>query len=321
MSLPYRLLLFALALAVLTLSACDVLAVPDDDPDPPDPPAQTFDDTPVALQQATHETATTVFTVFNTGFQGAATGNSGAQAFSFLGMNGLYEGQLLLGLSDTQVSGQPYSVQAAMNEPNWTEGSALASVRDVGDFEQGFRTRYTDGGSGNPNPLGLTVTQWSYAGGAAEGAVVVVFDIANDGPARDGLYVGLFADFDVFAPDPNRAGYDAASRTLYTFDPTGTNPSLYGVAALSDPVSGWTASLGGIASNITDAVLYTALTTPGEVPTTDGDPRSVIGVGPFRLASGATRRVAFAYVAGTDLADLTARSRAARTAVASLPAP
>ena len=300
----------ALAAALVLLPACDAARGTDE---PPDVPPQTFDDTPVPFELAIHDTPRLTFSLFNTGFQGSWRGNQSGQAFALDGVNGLYEGQLLIAASEAQVSGSPYP--PAIEDWSWTEGSRLTELRDVGAFDGGYRTRFADAGPGDAEAIGVTVTQRAYVGAAAEGAAVLVYDVRNDGPDREGLYVGLFADFDVFVPAPNDAGFDAATQTVYTFDPSDGTPYHFGVRAVSHPLSGWSVDLpGGAATE--DALLYAPLTTPGTIsPLTDTtDRRTVIGAGPFALASGATQRVAFAYVAGASRAEMLAAADAAATA-------
>lgn len=305
-----------LAAATILLAGCDSASTID--PPPPDPdPDPVYNDTPVALNAAVHDTGTTRLRLFNTGLYGGLNGASGTDAFAFNGANGLFGGDLLVGQSATQVSGSPYAAPSNASESDWALGSGLVAVEPPSGYDQAFRTRFTDEGPGNASPLGLRVTQWS-ASQHGDAFVALVYDVeATRGPLA-GIYIGLFADFDVGSALQNRGGYDSATQTVYTYDTSGTNPNYYGITALAGPVSGWRNVLDYTTPPVPSARLFEALTTLGTPTEVDADRRSVLGTGPFALQPGTPQRVAFAYVAGTSLSDLLATAARARQRIPTL---
>lgn len=317
MPLSLRALSAALA-ALLVLAGCDLVpGAPGDpdDPDDPDPP-QAFDDTPAPLAAREHSTGSVVLRVVNTGYQGAVLGGV-VPSFQYGETNGLFEGRLVIGAGGDRIAGRPYGAA----EEDWAAGSALERVREVGAFSEGYRTRFGEAAA-ETDPLGLTVTQWSYStfDPPADDAVVLVYDVRNDGPPRDALHVGLFADFDLGAsPGDDRSGFDAATETVYVYDDTDGPAPFFGLTVIDGPLSGWSTTLRPTNAAFSDEQLYTALTTPGSVPETGGDRRTLLGVGPLSLDTGESARVAFAYVAGEEAGDLLVNAAAARAAYRSAP--
>ncbi len=254
--------------------------------------------------------------MFNTGYHGALNGLPAGTSFAFNAQNALYEGQLIVGLSQVQVAGQPYATSAGQSE--WTNGTGPTAITPPAPFNQGFETTFTDGGPGNTNPIGLSVTQRTYSSNTAPNNdfVIVRATITNTGSvARNGVHVGIFADWDISAAATADLGaYDATTRTVYNWSGGGGNPNYYGITAISHPTSGWSVDLGA-GFNPTEADVYTGLTTHGTVPPAGADRRSLIGVGPFSFAPGASHTVTFAYVAGTNQADILANAAAAAASV------
>jgi hypothetical protein len=280
---------------------------------------------PAAVQaQVIHDTGPVELEVFDNGFLGAGANVPGS-GFVFNGQNGLFEGQLLVGLSTTQVSGEAYadSVAGGQGPFEWValsgpDGIPGPGIAPYDEFDTGYSAVYDD--SGAPNPIGLEVVQNSYSTTDAgdNTYVVTAFTIHNVSAATlTGVYVGLFADFDVgTAFATNLAGYNATNRLLYVWDPSAGNPGYYGMAALGGAaVSGWEFDVGA-GSNPGEDDLYNAMTNGGiPDPTTGADRRTVLGTGPYTLRANESVVVAFAFVAGSSLAAITANAAAARTAV------
>ncbi|HEX8385518.1 MAG TPA: T9SS type A sorting domain-containing protein [Rubricoccaceae bacterium] len=271
---------------------------------------------PASAQQTsrTHNTGTAALRVFNNGYYGANVGIPAPTdtTFTFGGGSPLYEGQLLVAVSPTQISGAPYSDNPDGNSPgsgfNWTFGPRPAVVAAPAPFDRALQTTFTDAGTTNPDPAGITVLQRSYS---RTGDDFVVVEVNVSSPvARTGVYIGMFADYDVSASaTADRGAFDTATRTVYTFNAaaTGGNRNYYGVSLLGRPQSGWNVT------TLTDpAGLYTALSTNGTAATANADRRMVVGAGPFTLAANVPQQVRFAFVGGTNLADLTANAAAAQ---------
>ena len=270
------------------------------------------------LSTRTHATGTTIGTaslrVFNTGYYGADVGVPTDTTFNFGGGSPLYEGQLLVGVSSANVAGFPYSNTIPTDGTprrgyEWSFGARPAPITPPAPFTQAFQTTYTDAGQANTTPVGLTVLQRTYSR-TGDPFVVVEVNVSS-ATARTGVYIGMFADYDLTATGTeDRGGFDATTRTAYAFKGTAAgNRNYYGVTLLgAQAQSGWNVSSG----TLTDAELFTALTANGVAATTNGDRRLVVGAGPFTLAAGVPQRVRFAYVGGATLVALTTNAAAAQ---------
>jgi hypothetical protein len=270
---------------------------------------------PAAMAQSQHTTGTVTFRVFGNGYFGNALGVPATGAFAFNGVNGLFEGQLMVGVAANQVAGQPYSPTAGPTE--WTVGPAPVAATPPSPFDQSFTSGpWTDGTAGNPNPIGLSVTQQSYSSSVAPNNdfAIVELDITST-LAHAAMYIGIFADWDV-GPTAvlDLAGYDATNKLLYVFDNSAGNPNYYGVAVLGTPVSGYTDDAGA-GSNPTEPQVWLGLTTTSPMATVPADRRTIIGTGPFAVSAGGTQTVRFAFVGGTSAADIIANAAAAQAIV------
>ena len=262
------------------------------------------------LLDRTHDTGTAALRVFNTGYYGNDVGTAAFAdtTFTFGAASPLYEGQLIVAVSPTQISGDPYS-----NSPptgggagagyEWSLGPRPAAITPPAPFTQAYETTYTDAGTANLTPAGISVLQRSYS---RTGDPFVIVEVqVSSATARSGVYIGMFADFDI-SPTAllDRGDFDAATRTVYANSAATTgNSNYYGVTLIGRPQSGWSASaqLDNVTPDESQAELYAALSTNGTAATTNGDRRLAIGAGPFTLAAGVAQTVRFAYVGGANL--------------------
>ncbi|HEX9950305.1 MAG TPA: T9SS type A sorting domain-containing protein [Rubricoccaceae bacterium] len=270
------------------------------------------------LASRTHTTGTAALRVFNNGYYGADAGVPIDTTFNFGGGSPLYEGQLLVGLSSTQISGDPYSNAVPTDGTpqlgfEWSFGPRPAVITPPAPFTQAYQTTYTDAGAANTTPAGLTVVQRTYSR-TGDPFVIVEVDVSS-ATARSGVYIGMFADYDISATAlTDRGGFDTATRTVYAFNAaTGGNRNYYGITLLGAQQSGWSATaINDALTTPSDAQLFTALSTNGTAATANADRRLVVGAGPFTLAAGVAQRVRFAYVGGATLVALTANAAAAQ---------
>ena len=213
-------------------------------------------------------------------------------------------------MSPTQVSGSPYVTNVnnmPSNNTEWSFGPRPFEITPPAPFTQAFQTSYNDQGTANTTPAAINVTQRSYSR-TGDDFVIVEVDVSSPLP-RSGVYIGMFADYDVSATAvTDRANFDTPTRTVYAYNgAAGGNRNYYGVSLIGRQQSGWNGS-----TTTTDAGLFTALSTNGTPQLANEDRRLTIGAGPFTLAPGVPQTVRFAYVAGTDLADLTANAAVAQ---------
>ncbi len=233
----------------------------------------------------------------------------GGTGFIWAGEQGLFAGNLLIGQSATQISGQAYA-----NPQEFTTVSAIVSTTPSDpDFDQGFMSEYDDSGLGDP--LGVSVVQNSWTSTIAGFQTFVYYNYAitnNSGGDLTGIYVGNFSDWDVMSAVDNQACYDPAGQVLYVWSEAGGN--YFGTAVVNNTVSGWDAD--GSAGNPDDAGVWAAMTNGGGVcSTTAGDRRVTIGQGPYDIANGETITAEFCMVGGTDAADINANAEACAAAV------
>ncbi len=264
------------------------------------------------LDMAIHDTGDVQFEVFGFGELGSYADADGipiGTGFVFDGDNGLYESTFLVGLSSTQVSGDAYEFP----DLEWANTSPLALATPPSGYDQAFSAGYDD--SAAANPIGVEVSQLSYSA-EDDDYVIVEFSVENtSGAALSDVYFGVFADWDAGDFEQNLGAYDEDQQLVYVHDDSGTSTNYFGVAALNGDdgvdVSGvFYDALPG------DADLYTGLTVIAPDAELPDDRRTVIGIGPYDIAAGETVVVQFAYVGGTDEANIIANAAAAQAAVA-----
>jgi hypothetical protein len=262
----------------------------------------------------THDTFLVQFDVFDNGFLGAGAAYFSGSGFTFGGQTGLYEGQLLVGVSEEQVCGEAYAGASGQEDFNWVNTAPFDTIR-VFDapyeaFDEGYRVAFDC--SGDPDPLLIEVVERSYSD-TGDPYVVLEFEVFNRGTTdMTDVYVGLFADLDVGDFTRNLADFDDATDLLYVWDDTATNPNYYGMAAL-----GVTDHPGADVSGYeffdeapTETWLYYALTNGGWTsPPPVEDQRTVLGTGPYDIPAEGSIVTKFAFVAGLDEADIIANAK------------
>jgi len=245
-----------------------------------------------------HDTGVVRFEVFDNGKLGAFfDGDSSTigEGFVFGGENGLFEGAFVVGLSSELVSGDFYDFP----DVEWATVSPVSSVVPPDDFDEAYEAVYDD--SAAPDPIGLRVTQTTYAG---DGHPYVIADFTVENTSDyylEGIYIGVVADWNVGNYEQNLWDFDDSTNLSYVWDVTGMNENYYGVASIRP--YGDTFTISGVSPCAApgDAALFEGLsgglTYCNGVP---GDVRAILGGGPFDLAPGASRRAVFAFVGGAS---------------------
>ncbi|MEO0081775.1 MAG: S8 family serine peptidase [candidate division WOR-3 bacterium] len=238
------------------------------------------------------------------------------------GSSQLFYGSFAVGNSANYVADRHFS-NPASGTPN-TDLVPVDSLRPVSPPSAGdehFRGSYSD--AGHPSAKGLTITQNSYqvAAPGYDDFVVLVFDIQNNGAsAVNGLYTGVFADFDIgSAPTANICSSDVARRFTFMRQSSSANPTV-GVKIL-DPHS--YANLAAIDharyvypdSAMTDGMKWRFLNATINQPNSNRayDWSLCTSVGPFDLPAGARQRVAFAFCGGTSTSQARAHADSAQS--------
>ncbi len=241
----------------------------------------------------------------------------------------LFEAGLLLAASPTRVSNclrdqmgmGDYSLQVTKDDHFRTARPIWYDQSNGADFSAAVA--FTDGG--NPAALGLQVRQQVYAwkDSPYDKAVVFEYKITNAGPANLAqLYAGLFADWDLHGFRFNkqagdRAAWDAARGLGYVFNPTFGGTPYAGIQLLTTQTPNYYAfdDLAGINTydGFSPAEKYAALTTAKwQTSANANDAAHALGAPLGGLQIGETRTIAFALVAGDNLADLRAQADAIR---------
>ena len=257
-----------------------------------------------------HNNNNIITTVFNVGKMGTMFQDIGA-GFQFYGpngfQNGLYDGELIIAKSDSQLSGGLHS--DILYHDFATKKGITTIYSPLAGFDQAFRTEYDD--SRNYSPLGVKVIQQSYTKSTApdDDYIILDYEIFNENSTTlSGIYVGLQTDWDVGDYSLNLGGFDTARKLNYVFEEGGANnPCYYGVAILNKEVSGNTFN-----TSFDDSILFTQMISFEPPPTITGeDRRSMVATGPFDIAPNEAIRVVFAVLGGTDLADIQTNADAA----------
>ncbi len=179
---------------------------------------------------------------------------------------------------------------------------------------QAFYSRFNDDSAGFAKQ-NLMVKQYITASSqvGSRKYILLEYHIFNTGNnAVNGLYAGLYADFDIGISSNNKASYDHLRRLAYTWEINGgkygginllrgKNPNVYNID--NDGSNGSVKIYDGFYS----FEKYQALTQRRDSAaygSAGGDVSSMLGAGTYNLAPGDSIIVAFAILAGDNLYDI-----------------
>lgn len=245
----------------------------------------------------------------------------GGFAYPKTGASQLFYASFAVGDSTGYVAdryyGQPGS--AGPNRDLVTLDSLLPVLPPEAADEQ-FSCCYSD--AGHPAAKGLEITQTSYqtALPGYDDFVVMTFDIANKGAsAVRGLYAGVFADFDVGMASTNICSTDVLRRFAFMLQSSTPKPTV-GVKLL---FPGEAANLAAVEnaryvypdSGMTDGMKWRFLNGTLGQPSShrSHDWAVCVSAGPFDLAIGESRQLAFAFVGGTNTVEARAHADSAQS--------
>lgn len=185
---------------------------------------------------------------------------------------------------------------------------------------------FKDNGSTSSSPLDLIVTQHAYAWVSApdDNYIMVQYNIKNNSVnTLNNLYAGIFADWDIPLYSDDKCSTDNLRRLGYVWSTD--SAGLYAGVKLLSHTAGFnhyafdnTAANGGIdlTNGFSNAEKYTGLSTSrlnaGIATATGNDVLSAVSSGSFNMAPGDSVEVAFALIAGKDLASIQASADAAQ---------
>ena len=244
----------------------------------------------------------------------------------------LYEGGLMIGTDTAKVSDHLFGSPVSVMEDDFV---SMINVRKIiptvlSDFD--LDSRFNDDGAGG-NQLDIEINQQTFAWSDPADAkyIIVQYTILNTGGnALDDFYAGLYCDWDIGAVTDNKGEYDASRKMGYAYN-TGT-PSYYaGIKQLTPAGNNFYAldnnGAGGtvnIYDGFTSADKYITLSTQRLASGTTGpgnDISMTLASGPHFISSGDSTTIAFAMIAGTDLASIQASADAAQVKYNTLSVP
>lgn len=279
---------------------------------------------------ATHNVGDIEFTITSYGYYGLAAGSwfpAGGSGFKFQGgTNNLYEAGLMIATSGLQVS------DAIRNETGKPDGDfgvlpgGNIELLEPGSFaDQETYAFFSDARSGNPIGLEIIQQSYSFSSEPDDQAIILRHIIRNTNAYEiTGLHCGLFLNWDVVSYNSNAGGWESLDQLLWTAYNNGSTISDYrGARILQGAVA--TAFTGledtstimfpeGFTENEKWATMTDGLTTSETYKTARDLMYQLLVAGPISIASGGIDTVAFALLAGTDYADISAATTQAQIA-------
>ncbi|MGC8797932.1 MAG: hypothetical protein ACP5PK_04630 [candidate division WOR-3 bacterium] len=220
----------------------------------------------------------------------------------------LYYGSFAMGTDTGYVADRHYGRPASQVNSDLIPVESLRAIVPPVIGDEHFYASFSDGA--HPRPKNLKVIQNSYMSSDPnfDDFIVIVYDIQNLGAnAVNGLYAGLFMDFDIgSSPATNQGASDTVRRLTYMRQASGANPSV-GVKIL-EPAGFSNLSL-------VDHAIYvypdTAMTENMKWRFLNGtivqrnsnrpyDWSTITAAGPFNISPGGSVRFAVAVVGGSD---------------------
>lgn len=244
-------------------------------------------------------------------------GQTGGLGFNYLGAGSLmYEAGLMIGRDTGKVSDcvRAFSTPAADFQSVVSAHPVIPSVFSEFDVDGTFKDNLAT--SALPVTVHHKAFAWSTLGNRKY--VIVQYTINNTSTSSlSSMYAGIFADWDIDAATfgSNRAAFDAANKMGYVFY-TGAAGKYAGIKLLTStaPVVHYAADnlaggAGGadLSDGYSGAEKYLTMTTNranAGVAGTGADVCDIVSTGPYTIAAGDSIKVAFALLAGDDLADL-----------------
>jgi len=166
-------------------------------------------------------------------------------------------------------------------------------------------------------PIDIRHAAYAWTSNGNKKYIMLIYVLKNTGTSTmNGLYAGIATDWDIDGVTfkDNRADYDVANKMGYCYH-SATNGIYAGVKVLSNTpcitysIDNSQGGGGGLDmyDGFSGADKYLAMTTTRAQAGTAGagvDVAQVVSTGPFNVAAGASVKVAFAMLAGDNLADL-----------------
>lgn len=241
----------------------------------------------------------------------------------------LYEMSLMIGTSITAVSDM--FREAGTGNTDFTSTTRVYQVNPatVSDFD--VDGKFTDAASSSPLPVQVHHSAYAWSANPYKRFVIVKYVIKNTGTSTlNNTAVGIVADFDITNAAANKGAYDATNKMAYNYD-VASGGVYAGIKLLGSKNSAGTAigtangyildlitnGNGGVdaTSNYSSDKKYTSLTTSRTADgyaAAGGDVMALTSAHSMSIPAGDSIIVAFALIAGDNLADLQASCCAAQ---------
>ncbi len=230
--------------------------------------------------------------------------------------NALYVGSFWAGTGPDKVSDCSYG-NAAFSNYDWiTSENGFLKIGGTDVSDQDGIAVFND--SRSENPIGLQVTQNSYAWASApdDDYVIMEYLVKNtSGQNLNNVYVGLYMDWDIAAGNQNLnfVGYDSENNLGYM---SSQGANYYGISMLYPAPTSYRAldhNLYVYNNALVDGIKYQFMTEGFVVTESDkpDDWSHVLSTGPLTIPAGGEETITFAVLGGNDLADLQFNAQAA----------
>lgn len=236
----------------------------------------------------------------------------------------LYEASLMIGTSLAKVSNNTRNDATGADE----HFSKKVKIIKVDDTDVAFLGQSEFDDSASPNPINIKVknTIRAYSKSPDDKYILAEYEVQNKSfSAINGMYLGLFTDWDLDANGRDITQYDVFNRLGYVYGKFGGTPyagvkqltttgrSLYypmSYQVLGDPLE--TNNGFSIAEKFISLSSGVKSTSLGETAPNGYDVMFVSGNGPFNIPPNGSVKVAFALLAGDNLSDLQASASSAQ---------
>lgn len=242
--------------------------------------------------------------------------------FTYMGNNLLYEAGLMIGTSSSIVSDAFRGSNTAAADADFQSVIIVSKSNPSTFSEFDVSGRFNDVPASPTQSLLVNHNAYAWSTPGNRKYVIVEYVIKNNGLSTlNNLYAGISADWDIDASTAlqNKADYLSSKNMGYIYS-TATGGKFAGIKVLTNSagtkcyhIDNNAGGDGGIDINDADyfstADKYTSLSTnryiAGSSSTTGTDIIEVVSNGPFDINAGDSIKVAFALIAGDDLADIT----------------
>jgi serine protease len=250
--------------------------------------------------------------------------------FVYKGQSLLYEGSLMIGISGTQVSNNTRNDNGSSDE----HFVKRQRVSPLANSPTAFEAHSEFDDSNNSSPLNVYVRhrQLAFSESPDDKYIIAEYEIRNkNSTALNGVYAGLFTDWDIDESGRDITRYDGVNRMGYVYGKTAGSkyagvkllnsiapPAYYPLSyeVVGDPLE----TGGGFTLAEKFLTLSSGIESPGlgTSPANGYDVMFVMGSGPYDIPANGSVKVAFAIIGGDNLQDLQTSAAAAENKYSSL---